>query len=43
MLRQGECFEGLGQRDNASLFYDDVIRLFPRSKAAREAKALKSR
>lgn len=43
MLRQGECFEGLGQRDNATLFYDDVTRLFPRSKAAREAKALKSR
>ncbi len=43
MLRQGECFEGLGQRDNALLFYDDVIRLFPRSKAAKEAKALKSR
>ena len=43
MLRQGECFEGLGQRDNAMLFYDDVMRLFPRSKAAKEAKALKSR
>jgi len=43
MLRQGECFEALGQRDNALLFYDDVIRLFPRSKAAREAKALKNR
>jgi TolA-binding protein len=43
MLRQGECFEALGQRDNAVLFYDDVIRLFPRSKAAKEARALKSR
>ncbi len=43
MLRQGECFEALGQRDNAALFYDDVMRLFPRSKAAKEAKALKSR
>lgn len=43
MLRQGECFEALGQRDNAGLFYDDVIRLFPRSKAAKEAKALESR
>jgi TolA-binding protein len=43
MLRQGECFEALGQRDNAMLFYDDVIRLFPRSKAAKEAKALKAR
>jgi len=43
MLRQGECFEALGQRDNAVLFYDDVTRLFPRSKAAKEAKALKSR
>ncbi len=43
MLRQGECFEALGQRDNAVLFYDDVMRLFPRSKAAKEAKALESR
>jgi TolA-binding protein len=43
MLRQGQCFEALGQRDNAGLFYDDVIRLFPRSKAAKEAKNLKSR
>ncbi|MFH1465520.1 MAG: tetratricopeptide repeat protein [Pseudomonadota bacterium] len=43
MLRQGQSFEALGQRDNAGLFYDDVIRLYPRSKAAKEAKNLKSR
>ena len=43
MLRQGQCFESMGQKDNAQLFYDDVVRLFPRTKAAKEAKALRSR
>ncbi|MCB9694245.1 MAG: tetratricopeptide repeat protein [Alphaproteobacteria bacterium] len=38
MLRQGECFEGLGQTDNARLFYDGVIQRFPKSEAAKEAK-----
>lgn len=42
MLRQGQCFESLGQKDNAQLFYDDVIRLYPKSKAAKEARTLKS-
>jgi TolA-binding protein len=43
MLRQGECFEAMGERENALLFFDDVMRLFPKSKAAKEAKAHKSR
>jgi TolA-binding protein len=43
MLRQGECFEAMGERENALLFYDDVMRLFPKSKAAKEAKAHKGR
>ncbi|MCB9674819.1 MAG: tetratricopeptide repeat protein [Alphaproteobacteria bacterium] len=38
LLRQGECFEGLGQEDNAKLFYDGVIQRFPKSDAAKEAK-----
>lgn len=38
MLRQGECFEAQGQKDNARLFYEDVVRLWPKSKAAKEAK-----
>jgi tol-pal system protein YbgF len=38
MLRQGECFESQGQKDNARLFYEDVVRLWPKSKAAKEAK-----
>lgn len=38
MLRQGECFEAQGQAKNAKLFYDDTIRLYPKSKAAKEAK-----
>lgn len=41
MLRQGQCFESLGQKQNALVFYDDVIRLYPKSKAAKEAKTLK--
>lgn len=38
MLRQGECFEGLGKADVAKTFYCDVIRVYPKSKAAKEAK-----
>lgn len=38
MLRQGECFEAQGQSKNAKLFYEDTIRLYPKSKAAKEAK-----
>ena len=39
MLRQGECFDAQGQKDNARLFYEDVVRLYPKSKAAKEAKS----
>ncbi len=39
MLRQGECFEAQGQKQNAKLFYEDTVRLYPKSKAAKEAKA----
>lgn len=39
MLRQGECFEAQGQTKNAKLFYEDTVRLYPKSKAAKEAKA----
>lgn len=37
MLRQGECFDAQGQPDNARLFYEDVVRMWPKSKAAKEA------
>ena len=39
MLRQGECFEALGQKENAKLFWQETIRKYPKSKAAKEAKA----
>jgi tol-pal system protein YbgF len=38
MYRQGECFEAQGQRDNARLFWEDVVRMWPDTKAARLAK-----
>lgn len=38
MLRQGECFDGLGAPDKAKVFYCDVVRLYRGTKAAREAK-----
>ena len=38
LLRQGECFEAMGQTDNAAIFYNDVIAEYPKSKAAKEAK-----
>lgn len=43
MLRQGQCFEALGQSENAQIFYDDVVRLYPKSKAAKEARSLRRR
>lgn len=43
MLRQGESFLALGQKDNAQLFFEEVLRLYPRSTAAKEAKSLKGR
>lgn len=38
MYRQGECFEAQGQRENARLFWEDVVRLWPDTKAAEMAK-----
>lgn len=38
MLRQGECFDKQGQEENAQLFYEDVVRIWPKSKAAKEAR-----
>ena len=38
MLRQGECFESMGKKDEAKLFWQDVVRKYPKSKAAKEAK-----
>jgi TolA-binding protein len=38
MLRLGECFDGLGKRENAVLFYEGVTQSYPRSEAAKEAK-----
>ena len=39
LLRQGECFEAMGQPDNAAIFYNDVMTEYPKSKAAEEAKS----
>ncbi len=38
MLRQGECFLSMGRPDEARLFWNDVVKLYPKSKAAKEAK-----
>jgi tol-pal system protein YbgF len=38
VLRIGECFAALGDKDNAKLFWTDVIQRYPKSKAAKEAK-----
>ena len=38
MLRTAEAFLELGQRDGAVLFFEDTIRLYPKSDAATEAK-----
>jgi len=39
MLRQGECFEALGKHDEAELFWSETAKKYPKSKAAKEAKA----
>lgn len=39
MLRTGEAFSELGQREGAVMFLEDTIKLYPRSEAATEAKA----
>ena len=38
LLRQGECFDGLGRAAEAKSFYCDVVKKYPKSKAAKEAK-----
>ena len=38
MLRIGECFDGMGRADAAKTFYEGVVRNFPSSDAARDAK-----
>lgn len=38
MLRQGECFEKQGQKENARLFFEDLVRIWPKSPAAKEAR-----
>jgi len=38
MLRQGECFEAQNQSDNAKVFYGEVIRIYPKSRAAKSAR-----
>jgi len=38
MLRQGECFAALGKPDVAKIFWEDVVKKYPKSKAAKEAK-----
>ncbi len=37
MLRQGDCWDAQGQKENARLFYGDVVRLYPKTKAAEDA------
>lgn len=39
LLRQGECFENQGQKQNAKIFYEDLVRMYPKSQAAKDAKA----
>lgn len=39
ILRQGECFAALGKAKEARLFWSDVVKKYPKSKAATEAKA----
>lgn len=39
MLRQGECFSEMGQPDSATLFWETLVQEYPRSDAAREARA----
>ena len=38
MFRQGECFDAQGQADNAKVFYGEVIRIYPKSRAAKAAR-----
>jgi tol-pal system protein YbgF len=38
MLRQGEVFDAQGQTDNAMVFYGEVIRIYPKTRAAKAAR-----
>ena len=38
MFRQGEVFAAQGQTDNARVFYGEVIRIYPKSRAAKAAR-----
>ena len=38
MLRQGEVFDAQGQQDNARVFYGEVIRIYPKTRAAKAAR-----
>lgn len=38
MLRQGECFDAQGEKVNAKVFYGEVIRIWPKSRAAKSAR-----
>jgi TolA-binding protein len=38
LFRQGECFAALGDKESAKTFYEDVVKDYPKSKAASEAK-----
>ena len=40
MVRQGECFQLMGQTAEAELFWRNVIDDYPKTKAAKEAKSL---
>ncbi len=39
LLRQGDCFEGMGRKEDSRIFYEDVIQRYPKSKAAKTAKS----
>lgn len=39
LLRQGDCFEGMGRKEDSRIFYEDVILRYPKSKAAKTAKS----
>lgn len=39
MLRTAEAFLEIGQRDAANLFFEDTMRLYPKTEAAEEARA----
>ena len=40
MVRQGECFQHLGNAEGARFFWEDVIRQYPDSEASKLAESL---